>query len=106
MRRLALLLLLPAVAPATDCRFTLADQSNWFASTGFYLNLENSPTGSSTSCRMAALAIALGVADGAQWRFIGASPAWIANHDYTARAVIAPSYFELYLDGQLLGHVA
>ena len=32
-------------------------------------------------------------------------PAWESNHNYTAKAVVTPAYFELYLDGQLLGQV-
>jgi len=98
--------LFPLAALANDCRLTLADQSNWFANMGFYVDLENSPTGAASFCQSATLTIDMGVADGAQWRFIGANPAWTMDHDYTAKAVIAASYFELYLDGQLLGHVA
>lgn len=101
---LAALLWLPAAALAHDCRLTLADQSNWFANTGFYMNLENSPAGAASYCQVANLTIAMGVADGTQWRFIGANPGWTMDHDYTATAVIAPAYFELYLDGRLLGH--
>ena len=41
-----------------------------------------------------------------QWQFIVANPTWTLDHDYTAMAVITPAYFELYLDGQLLGHIA
>lgn len=99
-------LCLPAATLANDCRLTLADQSDWFGLTGFYLDLENSPTGSASYCQVATLTIDLGVADGAQWRFIGANNAWTMDHDYTAKAVITPEYFELYLDGRLLGHVA
>ena len=50
--------------------------------------------------------VAVGVADGIQWQFIVANPAWVLNHNYTAQAVITPTYFELYLNGQLLGHVS
>jgi uncharacterized protein (TIGR03437 family) len=99
-------LLFPIVALAQDCRFTLADQSNYAANMGFYMDLENSPTGSSTFCQLPGLVVAVGVADGAQWQFIVANPAWVLNHQYTAQAVITPAYFELYLDGQLLGHAA
>jgi uncharacterized protein (TIGR03437 family) len=99
-------LLFPIAALATDCRFTLADQSNYAAKTGFYMDLENSPTGSSAFCQLPTMIVAVGVADGAQWQFIVAHPAWTLDHDYTAKAVIAPAYFELYLDGQLLGRIA
>jgi len=99
-------LLFPLAALATDCRFTLADQSNYAANTGFYMDLENTPTGSSTFCQLQSMIVAVGVADGARWQFIVANPAWTLNHNYTAQAVITPAYFELYLDGQLLGHIA
>ena len=99
-------LLFPLAALATDCRFTLADQSNYAANTGFYMDLENTPAGSSTFCQLQNMTIAAGVASGAQWQFIVANPAWTLNHNYTAQAVITPTYFELYLDGQLLGHIA
>ena len=95
----------PLAALATDCRFTLADQSNYSGNTGFYLDLENTPTGASTYCQLPDLIIAVGAADGTQWRFIVSQPAWLLGHNYTAQAVITPAYFELYLDGQLLGHV-
>lgn len=98
-------LLFPLAALATDCRFTLADQSNYGANTGFYLDLENNPTGSSAYCQLPTMIVAAGVADGTRWQFIVAHPAWTLDRDYTAKVVIAPSYFELYLDGQLLGRV-
>ena len=67
-RLLAAATLFPAFAFATDCRFTLADQSNWSANTGFYMDLENIPTGSSTYCQLSNMTIAVGVANGAQWQ--------------------------------------
>jgi uncharacterized protein (TIGR03437 family) len=106
LRNLTFALLLPLAALATDCRFTLADQSNWNAKTGFYLDLENSPAGSSTYCQMQNMTVAMGVADGARWQFVVANPTWVPDHDYTAKGVITQDYFELYLDGRLLGHVA
>ncbi|MGB7762827.1 MAG: hypothetical protein WBL61_23535, partial [Bryobacteraceae bacterium] len=105
VRLLITAILIPAAALATDCRFTLVDQSNWYANTGFYMDLENSPAGSSTYCQLANMTIAVGVADGAQWRFIVQRPSWKTNHTYTAEAVITPTYFELYLDGQFLWQV-
>jgi uncharacterized protein (TIGR03437 family) len=108
-RILTAAILVPAAALATDCRFSLVDQSNWAANTGFYMDLENTPSGSSTYCQLSNMTIAMGVADGAKWRFIVIRQpqiTWRLDHDYTAKAVIAPTYFELYLDEQLLGHVA
>lgn len=99
-------LLFPTAALATDCTFTLADQSNWAARTGFYMDLENTAAGSSKYCKLKTMTVAVGVANGSQWRFIVANPKWRLDHDYTAKAVIAPARFELYLDGRRLGHVA
>jgi uncharacterized protein (TIGR03437 family) len=104
-RLLAAAILFPAAAAATDCRFTLVDQSNWAANTGFYMDLENSPAGSSTYCQLSNMTIAMGVANGSKWEFIVNQPAWVLNHNYTAKAVVTPAYFELYLDGQKLGQV-
>ena len=106
LRILAAAVLLPLAASATDCRFTLADQSNYSANFGFYMDLKNAPVGASTTCQLQNMIVALGVANGSQWQFIVANPAWALNHNYTAKAVITPAYFELYLDGQLLGHIA
>jgi uncharacterized protein (TIGR03437 family) len=104
-RLLIAAILFPMAALATDCRFTLVDQSNWGANTGFYMDLENIPVGSSTYCQLPSMIIAVGVADGAKWRFIVEQPSWQLNHTYTAKAVITPGYFELYLDGEFLGQV-
>jgi hypothetical protein len=41
--------LLPFTAIAGDCRFTLADQSNWEGKTGFFFDLENTTSGSPAS---------------------------------------------------------
>ena len=105
-RLLAGAILFPAAAWANDCAWTLVDQSNWLTNQGFYLELYNSPTASVPSCQLANLAISAGVADGTQWQSIWSDPGWALDHDYTAKVVITPTYFELYLDGQLLGHVA
>ena len=108
-RFLTVAILFPAAALATDCRFTLADQSNWAGNTGFYMDLENTPSGSSTYCQLSSMTIAMGVADGAKWRFIVVRQpqiTWQSGHDYTAKAVVTPTYFALYLDGQLLGSQA
>ena len=105
-RALTAAVLFPLAALATDCRFTLADQSNWAAKTGFYMDLENTPAGSSKFCKLKSMIVAVGVANGSRWRFIVANPKWRLDHEYTAKAVIAPAHFELYLDGRRLGHIA
>jgi hypothetical protein len=99
-------LLFPLVAPATDCRFTLADQSDFAAKTGFYMELENASEGSSTFCKLKTMTLAVGVADGSQWRFIVAGHRWKVDRDYTAKAVIASAHVELYLDGRRLGRIS
>ena len=88
-------------ARGADCRFTLADQSDWNNRLGFYLDLENSSSGTAPGA-LASLKIALGVAGGGTWRFLVQSPNWQMNREYTAVAVIAPDHFELWLNGQLL----
>jgi hypothetical protein len=99
-------MILPFAALAADCRFTLADQSNWAARTGFYMGLENTSTGSARYCKLKTMIVTVGVANGSQWRFIVAKPKWKLDRDYMAKAVIAPSHFELYLDGRRLGHIS
>ena len=91
-----------AVLRANECRFTLADQSDWDGKRGFYVSLENSTTGTAP-CPVSSLRVAVGVADGSQWRFIVSNPTWRTDHDYTVQAVITPSGFRLTLDGVQLG---
>ena len=92
-------------ARATDCRLEFADQSDWNRQLGFYVGLENSASGDAP-CLLNTLRIAAGVADGSQWRAIVYTPAaWQTGHAYTATLRIAPSYFELTLDGRTVGHV-
>ncbi len=101
----ALFTLLAIDARATDCRLTFADQSDWNRKLGFYAGLENSAADGS-SCQLSTLRLALGVADGTDWRAIVYTPtAWMIDHDYTVTVSIAPSYFELALDGRKVGHV-
>ena len=96
----------PMAALGADCRFILADQSNWADKTGFFMALENTPTDSSRYCKLKNMTLAVGVANGSQWRFIVANPKWKLDRDYTARAVIGPARSALYLDGRRLGHIA
>ncbi|HXM41113.1 MAG TPA: hypothetical protein VN924_07665, partial [Bryobacteraceae bacterium] len=105
-RTLLAAMILPLAALAADCRFTLADQSNWAARTGFYMGLENTSSGSARYCKLKTMIVTVGVANGSKWRFIIARPKWKLDRDYTAKAVIAPAHFELYLDGRRLGRIA
>ena len=99
--------LFPLAAPAAGgCRFTLADQSDWAARTGFYMDLETTPTRASAYCKWKHMIIAVGVADGSRWRFIIARPKWKLDRDYTAKAVIGAARIELYLDGRRVGRIA
>lgn len=89
------------MAHAADNRFTLAGQSDWNGKLGFYVDLEDSSPGTAT-CALADLKLAMGIADGANWRFIVTSPAWQYSHTYHVHAVIDPQGASLWLDGALV----
>ena len=93
-----------ASAQAIDCRLTLVDQSDWNRQRGFYLNLENSSA--SGPCQLSTLKIALGVADGSQWRFVVQTIGWRLDTDYTATVVIGNGAAELKLNGVSMGRIA
>ena len=93
-----------SAAAQNSCDFTLVDQSSWYTSQGFYLELANGPY-SAPSCQLTNLTLNVTVGDGSQTQSISYTPVWTLNHNYTATAVITPTYFELYLDGTLLGHM-
>jgi hypothetical protein len=88
-------------ARATPCRLYLAQQYDWGANRGFYLDFENDA--STGPCKLVNLQLILGVANGTNWRFIFHKPTWQLNHDYTAKAVITPTGSELWLDGAKVG---
>ena len=94
-----------SAAAQNICTLTLVDQSNWYTSQGFYLELANGPY-AAPSCQFANLAINLTVGDGTQTQSISSTPVWTLNRNYTATAIVTPTCFELYLDGTLLGHMA
>lgn len=95
-------MLLPLPARAVDCQYTLVDQSDWFANSGFNLSLFSSPSGT-PYCQAVNASISLGVGDGNQFQYVGTTPNWVMNQSYTAQIVISPGSFSLYLDGQLIG---
>lgn len=83
-----------------------ADQSDWDGKRGFYVAIENSAAGN-TACTLSTLRVTMGVADGSQWRFIvHTPPAWQLNRDYTVKATITPSGFDMYLDDRLVERVS
>ena len=60
-------------AAQNNCTFTLVDQSNWYTSQGFYLELADGPY-MAPSCQLANLAINLTVGDGTQTQSISSTP--------------------------------
>lgn len=98
---IACFLLALASARATPCRLYMAQQYDWGANRGFFLDFENDAA--SGPCKLATLQLILGVADGHNWRYIFYTPTWQLNHDYTAKAVITPTASELWLDGAKVG---
>ena len=82
-----------ADAPS-NCRFYVVSQYNWEGKLGFYLDFEGST--------LSDLPVILGVADGKDWRFAASRPGFVADRDYTIRAIIAPDGANLYLGGKLI----
>ena len=91
-----------ANAQNNQCRFYLADQYDFANNLGLSFDLEASSDPGSV-CQLNTVQLALGVADGKNFRFIVSKPQWQIGHDYVAEAVITPTGSQLFLDGQLLG---
>jgi uncharacterized protein (TIGR03437 family) len=91
---------LPALASA-QCLLILADQSNSNLNTGFTIGLQD--YADATACQLPNMYLSLSVGDGTEYRSVSGGAAWQIGQVYQVQAVIAPSYFELYLNGQLLG---
>ncbi|HEX5323476.1 MAG TPA: hypothetical protein VFW40_06800 [Capsulimonadaceae bacterium] len=89
------------VARAADNRYTLVSQSDWNNKHGFYIDCEGSSQGDAV-CPLSTMKLAMGVADGTNWRFALASPGWQYNRDYDVKAQIQPTGMSLWLDGQLV----
>ncbi len=97
------LLFLCATVPAlADCRFYFADQYDFGANLGFAIDTENASNGV-TPCQLSNMKLALAVADGKQFRYVVASPAWQLGKSYELRAEISAAGSQLYLDGVSLG---
>ena len=79
----------------SNCRLYIADQYDWGAQLGFYLDLEGP--------ELSQLPLILAVADGQNWRFATHAPGFVPDRDYTVRATITPEGAELFLDGQQVG---
>ncbi|HEY3267319.1 MAG TPA: hypothetical protein VGM37_10360 [Armatimonadota bacterium] len=95
------LLVVPMSARSSPNRLYLAEQYDYGAARGFFLDFENDA--SSGPCRLSSLQLIVGVGDGANWRFISHTPVWQYDHVYTAAAVVRPSSCELWLDGVRVG---
>jgi len=93
-----------ATSLAADCRYVLADQSNYSQKLGFYLNLEN--TSASGPCKLNTLTLALGVAGNNTWRFAVQQPVWQVNTEYKVTAVIASGSAELWMNDILLSRMS
>ncbi len=91
-------------ARAVQHNVMLASQHQWEGKRGFYLSLENNSP--DATARLGTVKVVLGVGDGANWRFVMASPAWRVDRDYRVKAVVGPANAELWLDGERLGESA
>ena len=96
------LILLAGAAHASQYRFYLAEEHDWGARQGFYLDFENGSEEGSP-CKLETLRLLLGVADGKVWRYLHVPCEWEFNREYEVRAVIAPEKTELWFDGKLVG---
>ncbi|MGC8782932.1 MAG: glycosyl hydrolase [Armatimonadota bacterium] len=81
-------------------RYYFAAQYNWQERVGFYLSFENETP--EPVCRLSTLRIALGVADGREWRFLSPQVNWQIGMRYHVRAEIQPDVASLWLDGKLV----
>jgi len=90
-----LLSLAGGVATAQVCLYYPVSQYSWEAKRGFYTVVQG--------CDLAEASIALGVADGENWRAVAYAEPLRAGRDYTIRAVVGPESAELYIDGELVG---
>lgn len=88
----------------TSHRYWFAAQHDWGSQRGFYLNLENETP--EPVCKLDTLRIALGIADGTNWRFIVGSPRWDWNATYTLRARITATGATLQLNETTIGESA
>src|ERR1035441_11020821 len=79
-------------AAAADCRLLLADQSNYGANVGFYVDLEATSSGNAP-CPLSTLTMFTGVANGTGWRWPSYKPAagWQYGHQYNVVGTIAPN---------------
>jgi len=83
-----------------DCRTILADQSDWTANLGFYLDLE-SLSASDGLCHLDTLTMYTGVADGTTWRFPSFVPSggWQYGTPYNVVVTIGPSSTTIQVNG-------
>jgi hypothetical protein len=92
-----------ALPAAAECRLMLADQSNYGANLGFYVDLEaTSP--SNGPCQLSTLTMFTGVANGTAWRWPSYKPAggWQYGHPYNVVVTIAPTTATMVVDGTMV----
>jgi hypothetical protein len=98
------LCLAAANAQTNQCRFYLADQYDFPNNLGVALDLET-PSNAGPVCQLNTVQLALGVADGKNFRFTVSRPQWQMGHAYIAKAVVTSAGSQLFLDGQPLGSI-
>jgi len=87
-----------AASTAAPSRFTLASQDDWGANRGFYLNFENETSAGGKST-LSSLKLVAGVADGKNWQYLFATPAWTMDHLYSVDLKVAGGKSTLTIDG-------
>ncbi len=85
-------------ADAAECRLYLAEQYDWGAKTGFYLNLEGA--------ELAGVPLILAVGDGEEWRLLQYRPGLAFDTPYRVRGVITPVRAQLFVNGELAAESA
>ncbi|MGD0112057.1 MAG: hypothetical protein ABSD48_09330 [Armatimonadota bacterium] len=85
-------------ADAAECRLYLAEQYDWGAKTGFYLDLEGA--------KLAGVPLTLAVGDGKEWRLPQCRSGLTFDTPYRVRGVITPVRAQLFVNGELAAESA
>ncbi|MBC7328346.1 glycosyl hydrolase [bacterium] len=83
-------------------RLWVVSQHDWEGKEGFYIDFENYSQDKSP-CKLENLVLALGVADGREWRFIALKHNWELGKDYKLKAEINEEEARLFLNDELKG---